>query len=112
MSNKDDLDGRETIKDVIENNEEYKETAKVFDTLADAFIEEILKKASTIVEAYHIQFEESEDLGFIGNSVELPTVYADGKTKEECTVNLKESMTGAIAYMLENNVELPKVEGQ
>lgn len=89
-------------------------SSQVFETLADAFSEETLRQASAIIENYHIQFEASEDLGFIGNSVELPTVYAEGKTKEECTANLKESMTGAIAYMLENGQEqfIPKVEKQ
>jgi predicted RNase H-like HicB family nuclease len=45
--------------------------------------------------------ERNERLGFVGSSVELPTVFADAKTPEECYKAVQEALTVAVATMIE-----------
>ena len=40
-------------------------------------------------------------LGFVGASIELPMVFADGKTTEQCCKNTREALTVAVATMIE-----------
>ncbi len=68
--------------------------------LEDAFDKAILAKAGKIIRGYRIIIEENANLGFIGNSVELPTVFADGKTPEECYNAVQEALTGTVATMI------------
>jgi len=65
------------------------------------FSKDTLRKATEIVENYRIILERSERLGFIGSSVELPTVFADAKTPEKCYSATKEALTAAVATMIE-----------
>ena len=65
------------------------------------FSKHTLRKASEIVEDYRIILERNDRLGFIGSSVELPTVFADAKTPEKCYSATKEALTVAVATMIE-----------
>lgn len=61
----------------------------------------IVLQAREIVASYRLTFESEPDLGFIGSSVEMPGVFADGKTIESCARETLEALTSAIATMLE-----------
>lgn len=65
------------------------------------FSKHTLRKAAEIVEDYRIILERNDRLGFIGCSVELPTVFADAKTPEKCYSATKEALTIAAATMIE-----------
>jgi len=65
------------------------------------FEEGILDKACERANKYHIILEQNSKLGFIGSCVELPNVYVDGKTLEECYEAIQEALTIAVAAMLE-----------
>ena len=69
--------------------------------LKKAFKESILRKAKKIVADYRIMLERSERLGFIGSSVEMPTVFADAKTPEDCYKATEEALMVAVATMIE-----------
>ena len=61
----------------------------------------VLRKANNIAEEYCITIERNGRLGFIGSSVELPTVFADAKTSEQCYKATQEALMVAVATMIE-----------
>ncbi|HUS73422.1 MAG TPA: type II toxin-antitoxin system HicB family antitoxin [Sedimentisphaerales bacterium] len=61
----------------------------------------VLRKAKKIVADYRITLERNDRLGFIGSSVELPTVFADAKTPEKCYKATQEALMVAVATMIE-----------
>lgn len=65
------------------------------------FKESIVRKARKIVADYRIILERNERLGFIGSSVELPTVFADAKTPEKCYRTTQDALMVAVATMIE-----------
>jgi len=65
------------------------------------FKESIVRKAKKLVADYRIILERNENLGFIGNSVELPTVFADAKTPEHCYKATQDALMVAVATMIE-----------
>ncbi len=60
-----------------------------------------MRKAGKIVADYRIILERNERLGFIGSSVELPTVFVDAKTPEQCYRATQEALMVAVATMIE-----------
>jgi predicted RNase H-like HicB family nuclease len=71
------------------------------------FSTSILHKAEKIAGQYRIILEKNEKLGFIGNSVELPNVYADGETPEKCFQAVERALSIAVATMIENGQTPP-----
>ena len=69
----------------------------------------IVKKAKNIVEKYNIIIN-LEDGEYYGNSVEMPTVFSDGKTEEECIKKTKEALIIAVSYLLEQGQYLDNTE--
>jgi len=69
--------------------------------LSKPFKESIVRKAGKIVADYRIILERNESLGFIGSSVELPTVFVDAKTPEQCYRATQEALMVAVATMIE-----------
>lgn len=69
--------------------------------LSKPFKESIVRKAKKIVADYRIILERNERLGFIGNSVEIPTVFVDAKTPEKCYKAVQEALMVAVATMIE-----------
>ncbi|MFQ6036837.1 MAG: type II toxin-antitoxin system HicB family antitoxin [Sedimentisphaerales bacterium] len=61
----------------------------------------VLRKAKKITADYRITIERNGRLGFIGSSVELPTVFADAKTPEKCYKATQEALMVAVATMIE-----------
>ncbi|HCO93365.1 MAG TPA: hypothetical protein DIU00_05345 [Phycisphaerales bacterium] len=60
-----------------------------------------MRKAKKLVADYRIILERNESLGFIGSSVELPTVFADARTPEQCYRATQDALMVAVATMLE-----------
>ncbi len=68
---------------------------------AQPFRPAILQEACEIAHGYKLTIEKSERLGYIGSSVELPTVFADGNTPEKCYEATQEALSVVVATMLE-----------
>ena len=68
---------------------------------AEPFRPSILQKAREIARGYKLTIEKSDRLGYVGSSVELPTVFADGDTPEKCYEATQEVLSVAVAVMLE-----------
>lgn len=60
-----------------------------------------MRKAKKMAADYRIVLEKNERLGFIGSSVELPTVFADAKTPDKCYKATQEALMVAVATMIE-----------
>ena len=60
---------------------------------------------------YHIVYD-FEDGEYYGHSIEMPTVFGDGQTIEECIENTIEATVYAISYLIEEGLELPSVEDE
>ncbi|MCC6428383.1 MAG: type II toxin-antitoxin system HicB family antitoxin [Phycisphaerales bacterium] len=75
--------------------------------LSRPFAPAVLKKAAEIVKTYRLLFERDSDLGYLGSTVEMPTVMGDGKTLEACGRHVLEATTFVIAYMLEKGQTPP-----
>ena len=71
------------------------------ESLTKPFDKSTLDKAKKIAESYSIVLDPSPRLGFIGTSIELPTVFTDSKTMEQCCRDTREALTIAVATMLE-----------
>jgi len=65
------------------------------------FKESVVRKAKKLVADYRIILERNEQLGFIGSAVELPTVFADAATPEQCYKATQEALMVAVATMIE-----------
>ena len=76
--------------------------------LKKPFKESIVRKAKKLVADYRIILERHDRLGFIGCSVELPTVFADAKTPEQCYKATEEALMVAIATMIESGQRPPQ----
>jgi len=72
------------------------------------FKESVLRKAKKIVADYRITLERNDRLGFIGSSVELPTVFADAKTPDKCYKATQEALMVAVATMIESDQRPPQ----
>ena len=66
-----------------------------------AFDPRVLRRAHELASAYRLTFERNKDVGFLGSSVEMPGVMADGKTLEECADNATEALVSAVATVIE-----------
>jgi predicted RNase H-like HicB family nuclease len=71
------------------------------ETLTKPFDKSTLNKAKKIANSYSIVLNPSPRLGFIGTSIELPTVFTDSKTMEQCCKNTREALTITVATMIE-----------
>lgn len=61
----------------------------------------VLNKAKRLAGQYRMTLEKNDKLGFIGSSLELPTVFADGATPEACYQATEDALMVAVATMLE-----------
>ena len=77
------------------------------ESLTKPFDKSTLDKAQRIANNYSIVLNPNARLGFIGTSIELPTVFTDSKTAEQCCKDTREALTVAVATMLECNQSPP-----
>ena len=68
----------------------------------------MFNKAKTIVDDYRITLEKNDRLGFVGSSLELPTVFADAKTPQDCYKVTQEALAVAVATMIESGQKPPE----
>jgi len=68
---------------------------------AEPFGPSVLEEAREIARGYKLTIEKSERLGYLGSSIEMPTVFADGATPEQCYKATHEALSVAVAAMLE-----------
>jgi predicted RNase H-like HicB family nuclease len=67
----------------------------------------IARRARQIAECYRLVLEPDPDVGFIGRGLEMPTVFADGPTADQCVRATREALTAAVATMLEMGLRPP-----
>jgi predicted RNase H-like HicB family nuclease len=74
--------------------------------LSRAFDAKILVDAKKITEKYEIimAFESGE---WYGRGLEIPNVFGDGKTPDECIQNTREGLISVVAHLLEQGVVVP-----
>lgn len=78
--------------------------------ISEDFDDSVLIKAKKYSDEYKIIIKKNDDLGFVGCSAELPLVFADGKTRQECLENIENALTISIATMMEFGQEIPQAE--
>jgi predicted RNase H-like HicB family nuclease len=74
-----------------------KESAKAIDR---PFRPEVLKQAQRIAEQYQVILS-CEEGHWYGRGLEMPNVFGDGKTVNQCLKDTREALCGAVALMLE-----------
>ena len=65
------------------------------------FDDKVLQKARSIASQYRVVIEPAGRTGFIGWSIEMPGVMADGETPSLCTEAIYSSLELAVATLLE-----------
>jgi predicted RNase H-like HicB family nuclease len=80
-----------------------KNSSKVIDR---PFAAAILKEARKIAGGYQVLLRR-EDGQWFGRGLEMPNVFADGKTPAQCLENVQEAMTFAAAFLLEQGQRPP-----
>ena len=70
------------------------------------FDKKLLDEANKIAEKYEIimSFVDGE---YYGKGLEIPTVFGDGKTADECMKNTKEALASVVAFLLEKGEVVP-----
>ncbi len=79
---------------------------KLSKAVKEPFAPEILAQAQEIAEQYQI-IVSCEEGHWYGRGLELPRVFGDGKTVEQCVADVREALTTAVAYMLEQGKRPP-----
>jgi predicted RNase H-like HicB family nuclease len=65
------------------------------------FDREIWRRAREIASGYSLVLEPEAEVGYVGSALELPNVFADGKTPDTCVKETLNALTGVVARMLE-----------
>ncbi|MCC6682607.1 MAG: hypothetical protein IT445_17035 [Phycisphaeraceae bacterium] len=85
-----------------------KNSKKISNKKADApFDAALWKKAADIAAGYKLVIQKEPGVGYLGRSIELPMVMADGKTVPLCAEATLEAQTTAVATMLEKGQNPP-----
>lgn len=74
--------------------------------LNKAFDNRVLATAKKVAEKYEVivVFEGGE---WYGRGLEMPSVFGDGKTPNECLKNTREGLISAVAHLLERGEIIP-----
>jgi len=74
--------------------------------LNKAFDKDVLTPAKKIAEKYEIilSFDNGE---WYGRGLEMPNVFGDGKTPDECVKNTRKGLISAVAHLLEQGEIIP-----
>ena len=67
----------------------------------------VFRRAAKVAAAYRLVLEKDERVGYVGSSVELPTVFADGRTPDACVEAMQQALTVALATMIESGQSPP-----
>lgn len=66
-----------------------------------------MRRAAKTAGAYRLVLEKDERVGYVGSSVELPSVFADGPTPDSCVEAIHQALTYAVATMIEGGQNPP-----
>jgi len=80
-----------------------KKSPKAIDRPFDA---DVTAKARAITQVYQV-IVACEDGHWYGRGLEMPRVFGDGKTANQCIENTREALTVAVAYLLEEGQRPP-----
>ena len=61
------------------------------------FKPDIIKRARQLARQYRLILEPDSEVGFIGRSIELPSVFADGESADDCVAATREALAVAVA---------------
>jgi predicted RNase H-like HicB family nuclease len=75
-------------------------------TIDRPFDHSIMSKAEKIARQYQVILN-CEDEHWYGRGLELPAIFGDGKTVEQCVKNTREAFAGWVAYLLEDGQRPP-----
>jgi predicted RNase H-like HicB family nuclease len=75
--------------------------------LSRPFEPAVLERAGKIAADYRLVLEKDERAGFIGSSVEIPTVFAEGPTPDLCVEATLQALAYAVATMIEGGQSPP-----
>lgn len=67
----------------------------------------LLRRAKKWVADYRLILEEHDSIGYVGSSVEMPSVFAQGETAEACIKETRRALAIAAATMLECGLKPP-----
>ena len=84
-----------------------KKTRARKERLDRAFDPAIERRARQIAQRYRLVLEPDEDVGFVGRGLEMPTVFADGPSADQCVRATREALAVAVATMLELGLRPP-----
>lgn len=82
-------------------------TRAVTDRRTDAALDRpfdpaILARAREIARRYRIVLENCDnECTYLGTSLEMPGVFADGETPDKCVEEVREALTFAVAHLIE-----------
>ena len=62
------------------------------------FSSQILRRARAIAREYSLVIEPDAELGFVGRSLEMPGVLADGQTAAKCVAETRNAIVAAAPY--------------
>src|SRR5688572_26351650 len=66
------------------------------------FDKDIMKRTREISSQYGFILRPEPSVGYIARGLELPNVFADGRTVERCAAAIREALLTVTAYMLES----------
>jgi predicted RNase H-like HicB family nuclease len=64
-------------------------------------------RAQALARSYRLVLEADAELGFVGRTVELPLVMADGRTIEACAKAVLRASAEAVSALLERGIRPP-----
>jgi predicted RNase H-like HicB family nuclease len=67
---------------------------------------EVMERAQAIARQYQV-IVNSEEGQWFGRGLELPRVFGDGKTANQCVENTRQALAVAVAFMLEEGERPP-----
>ena len=79
--------------------------------LNKAFNKKFLAIAKKMAEKYEV-IVSFEDGQWYGRGLEMPNVYGDGKTPDECINNTREALIASVAHLLERGDVIPAPASQ
>jgi len=67
----------------------------------------VKRQARRIADGYTILLQPDKELGHIGSALEMPSVFADGSTAEQCVAATRQALMLAVASMIERKQTPP-----
>ena len=89
------------------NSNGKRATAKSPEAIDRPFDPAIWRKAKKIAMTYRLVIEPEPDVGYVGRTVEMPYVMADGETIESCVAETIDATTATVATYLERGERPP-----